>query len=636
MQFQTWFFNGYGLAGLLALLIIAYAVREHLRYSNQFELFEGHIQDAIGTLSSIKSPTDFYQRLKQTAQTLENNPVLGKRWREYRSTLLAARADKPLRSPRSASEFFNDELYRSGDIDVRAYEALPNQFVGIGLCLTFFGLIFSLFIAQDVISSSAEQASTALSSLLQAASFKFITSVVALVASVVFVFAKNRRLFKTEKQIATFCEQIERLIPPVTPEELAEESNQELVRQGEQIDAANKILATGIADALEHKLTSAMIFANEPLLQTMRNMTERLSDINRSALEHMAQRFSETLAGAAQSHTDMISKQLEAAGEAIGEAPAAIRAASVTMRDELQATGEAMDKVFGAWSSKMMDATDRAAVSMQKTTERQADVIAGAFRQESTALLEGLSTVADELASAPGRIEAAGKAFEAQINTATDQVSSVFDAANARVADAYDKSAGKVLDAGKALDDLIERTERMTQHMHGISGALAGQLSDLMSGATEVTGRLGGITSQVALVGEAAVKLAGISDRIESVGGDLSSSAQSLAEVARLTQSSTKDSQILVIKLGERAMAMDDELKAFNSTISNAVKLVGERIETASVRSGQQLHEIDGRVANSLQSLSDAIKSFNTVVTSMSSPAVEYESAVESVRPSAK
>ena len=616
MRFQDWFLNGYGLAGILALAIAAWAVREHLRYSKQFHIFEGHIRDGVGLLSSITGPTDFYHRLRSLAQSLEANLVLGKRWKEYRATLLPARGEKPLRSPRAAAEFFNEDLYRSGDIDVRAYEALPNQFVGVGLCFTFFGLIFSLFIAQNVISASADQATSELSNLLQAASFKFITSVVALVASVVFVFAKNRRLFQTEKEIGAFCDQLERLIPPVTPEELADESNQELARQGEQLEAANKILATGIADALENKLTSAMVAANEPLLQTIRHMTERLSDINRSALEHMAHRFSETLAGAAKDHTDRMAEQLRASADAIGEAPQAIKTASLRMNEELRGTAEAIDKVFLSWSGRMTAATDEAAANLRAQVDDHASSLSSALRQESTALLEGLSVVADEIVSAPKRIEVASQAFETSMQSAAERFGAAFNEASNGVSKAYADAGEKAVAGAELLDGLVARTQAVAEHMQAVAGSLTAQFSSLFEGADQVTERLRGVSAEAAGMSEAAHQLGAVSARIESIGGDLNASARALADVAQLTQQSSKEGQLFLIKMGERAAGMDRELQEFDATMSGAVQKLGAQIEASSTRPEQQLQQLNQQVADSLDALNASVRAFNEALIS--------------------
>lgn len=617
MQFLAWFLNGYGLAVLLALAIAAWAIREHLRYTKQFHTFEEHIRQGSGLLSSIAGPTDFYHRLRSSAQSLEANPVLGKRWKEYRATLLAARGEKPLRSPRAAAEFFNEDLYRSGDIDVRAYEALPNQFVGIGLCLTFFGLIFSLFIAQNVISASADQATSELSNLLQAASFKFITSVVALVASVVFVFAKNRRLFRTEKEIGAFCDQLDRLIPPVTPEELAEESNQELARQGEQLDAANKILATGIADALEDKLTTAMTAANAPLLQTIRHMTERLSDINRSALEHMAQRFSETLAGAAQEHADRMADQLRASAEAIGEAPQAIRNASTLMNEELRGTAEAMDKVFATWSGRMSTASDDAAANLRAQADDHAVSLSSALRQESTALLEGLSAVADEIVSAPKRIELASEAFDTTIQNSAARVSAAFDTASNDFAATYGRAGDQAAVSAELLDGLVARSHSVAEHMQEAAERLTVQIGSLLAGAGKVTEQLREVSSEAIGMSEAAQQLAGVSGRIEGIGGDLNASARALADVAQMTERSSKEGQLLLIKLGERAAGMDQELQEFDAAISGAIRKLGEQIENSSRLPEERLQQIDSRVADTLEDLNASVRAFNEAVTGL-------------------
>jgi hypothetical protein len=83
-------------------------------------------------------------------------------------------------------------LLRSLDVDLRYHAALPNLLVGAGLLFTFLGLAAALSIAGGVVSGTSNERNEALRMLLEAASFKFLTSLTGLALSLAYALSRAK------------------------------------------------------------------------------------------------------------------------------------------------------------------------------------------------------------------------------------------------------------------------------------------------------------------------------------------------------------------------------------------------------------------------------------------------------------
>lgn len=455
--------NGWAVALATAAAVCVWAWWEHRKYSAQLASLNGALLEVSQMLAPLRGPSEFYQQFSSVARRLADSPV-GARWKEYRATLLPARGDKPLRSPKSPKDYFEADLYGMGGVDIRAYEALPNQLVGVGLCLTFIGLVVTLLMAQLTLSAAGADPSVELSRLLQAATFKFFTSGAALLASIVVVSRKNHWLYEVERSAARFCDQLERLIPIVTPEELAEENNEELARQRKELATANESLATRIAEALEEKLTSAMTVATKPLVTSVDTMTTRLGDINRLALEHMAQRFSETLAGAAQNHMNQISAMLAATAEALRGIPTDIGSASNMAVTTMNDTSAALDAVGEAMVSRAAEITATIEAELRSGFSSKADSLSAEIRGSAAVLNSAIVSFGQAVARAHQEIGEAAPAVT-EFRAAAGELTSA-------VRTASDGLAATLSRTGSRTDSMLETIDGIVASLHRAGAAL--------------------------------------------------------------------------------------------------------------------------------------------------------------------
>jgi hypothetical protein len=153
-------------------------------------------------------------------------------WSAYRAGFVLS-PDGHLRSGAPAWEVFAQV---SPETQVLGWWA--NLFVGIGLIMTFLGVVAALSEATSVLGTSSDPnvMQTALSGLLTITATKFWTSIAGVAASIIMRIYERRWTVRIERLVDDLCIRIDQRIPPVTQGMLAGE-------QLAEIQAQTKLLA---------------------------------------------------------------------------------------------------------------------------------------------------------------------------------------------------------------------------------------------------------------------------------------------------------------------------------------------------------------------------------------------------------
>jgi hypothetical protein len=176
----------YGLAGLMALaaaIIAALAILRHLvavgalqgrqRQISGFLSFEGPTTSSGG---ADAHETQFASRFSEIDSAMQRSGLfssaLAQAWRRYRKTF-AFNGTPPIRAAQRPNTFFYGAVRPPTWLGLAA-----NTFVGVGLLLTFLGLVAALsFAAEGMRSADSNGMLEAMRDLLAAASSKFVTSI---------------------------------------------------------------------------------------------------------------------------------------------------------------------------------------------------------------------------------------------------------------------------------------------------------------------------------------------------------------------------------------------------------------------------------------------------------------------------
>jgi ABC-type transporter Mla subunit MlaD len=203
-----------------------------LWFGRRITLAERDVRSLVGFLASgdiyaiaasvlALEPTAVSQ-IVAAAKISPGSPI-ARRFSQYcQGFLLAHEPGRNLpRTARSASELFEPDAIIRESLNLRLLQAVPNVLVGIGLLFTFIGLTAALYFAgQGSTAGNVGETQASIRSLLDAASFKFASSLAALSLSIVFLFIERLLLRRFQQQMLRLVSLLDGAFPPVTSEEL--------------------------------------------------------------------------------------------------------------------------------------------------------------------------------------------------------------------------------------------------------------------------------------------------------------------------------------------------------------------------------------------------------------------------------
>lgn len=468
----------------------------------------------------------FVERYEAVNSEFERHSVLGPRWRAFRESLvLPRRPGQPVRATTRPETWFDLTLLRAPGIglDPRYHAAMPNMLVGAGLLFTFLGLAVALASAGGVVTGEKEVRDAALRTLLDTASFKFLTSLAGMFLSIVYALWRKARIHAVEKALDQFQAALERLVPIVTPIALQQEQLALMERQATHLETFSNDLALSLGTAIDNTFNERLAEHVGPLTEAIRRLSDSMASRNEDAMKGMLDAFLSKLEGGTGDHMKGVAESLSGLGARLeglqdGLGEAAVRmaqsadamaarmgegaeAALTRITDQMGGLAETLRAVAdqtrdaGAQASgAMAERIGAAAESFERASERisatLADAAAGMEKRmgdqanESAARLSAqLETMVGELRALSEASRAAGsEAFEALARRVAD-AAGTFETTAAQVATALEKSATETGGAfGKGAEDAVARIAAATE---GMREEIRGVLAELRSAVGE-------------------------------------------------------------------------------------------------------------------------------------------------------
>jgi hypothetical protein len=262
----------------LSALLIAGALAIWLDFRRRLRPVLKGLEEALRVVEEAPSAGALHDRFSSIDQRLEANPVIGQAWRAFVRTLVPVPGqDGALGATRRPREDLNEGILTSAGVNLRFYTAVPNYLVGLGLLFTFMGLVAALYFASaGVVAPSIHEAQDALRDLLAAATFKFVTSIAGLGASIVYSSREKTQLYRLGQSLDALCMALEQRLVPVTPEYLGTVQLAEMRGQTMLLRRLGRHLHVTIPDTVEERLASELLDAIAPMREGFARAAERI------------------------------------------------------------------------------------------------------------------------------------------------------------------------------------------------------------------------------------------------------------------------------------------------------------------------------------------------------------------------
>jgi hypothetical protein len=540
------------------------------------------LRRARSWILTAADPHGFTASFEATAQRIATLDPLSARWSAYRDTLIIPDPDAPaqlIRSTLPPDQLFDLGLLRAVGLRPRYHAAMPGLLVGAGLLFTFFGLAIALLAAGDVVAGADPiQRQQGLHQLLNAASFKFFTSLAGLALSITYTLARNSRLRSVEIAVDGFNLALERQMPLATPAFLQHEANDTLRKQSAALETFGTELAVNIGQALDTAFDQRLGEHIGPLTNAMQLLANRIGAQNEDAMRQMLQAFIDRLSGGTRDHLAEVTGKLATLG---------------TQLEGLQ-TG------LGEASVRMVQAAEQVATRMGDGAE----AALGRITEQMGAVLETLRSVAAQTRDAgaqaaeklSARIEAAAAGFEA----AAAQIAERFDQAGRGTSEALNRGADEAATglqaAGQALarqaTTLSATAEGLATRMGEGAEAALRKITDQIGTLLEA---LQNVTAETREAGADAAQA--LASRIETAAAGFEAGAIELSE--RLAQAASGTSEAFSRAAAGTSEALTQSATVASTELQAAAQAVRETLD----RSGQGL----ARQATALAATAEAL-----------------------------
>lgn len=502
-------------------------------------------------------------------------------WHEFHESLVDE-TETPIRNTTRPSNYFGRAILRNKDLIFWS-----NTFVGLGLILTFFGIVVALNSTAHGMRAGAtiQESQGALRDLLLIASAKFFSSIAGLGASLILRFAEHGLTKKCAREVHAICDLLERGLLYVPPQLLAVRQLDELKRQSTQLEKFNTDLALSIGEQVGEKFQSVMAPMQGSLAtlsSSMEQMSDRMSErleegVGKAietatngelrALGHTLEALRSQLEGLSthvQGSGEEAAKQIRAAGSDFAQAAQDIREAFSGLTGQVGEMGRSLAEDTATARNRQAELLDSTMAGLEAANARTADVMAQAAESLRSAGVSVAGELQQQMSTA---MTDAAKQAETVIRTAIAESSVAFAESGRALINSVELAATRI----SALAAAIEKSER---NASGAAEAFQSSADGARSAATAMSEAAGGFATAASPVATAAKAFQDAAGRIESSLG------QSEKAAAEALEAMTK----LADEIGETQEAAEDAWTSYRARFDGVdvalEKTLGQMVST--------------------------------------------------------
>lgn len=541
----------YGVIALCSIIILAALGIYFIGFRPGVSRIAQRLREGTDALSKVHDPRGFAGEFETISSQLDSNELLGPEWRRFSRQLLFPESNEShglIQTPMDPELHFHHESLIEPNLNLRFFSAVPNFLTGAGILGTFIGLVSGIYLASKGLDDPDIQVvKGSLQSLLNGASFAFLTSIAGLVSSILFSAAEKRSLHRLGVELSNWNEHLSKLLGRINPEMLFRSLSEETTRQTLAIERFSTEIAVSLADSLRDRLATSFGPAVDRIVQATETMAGNQVTAQEEMLRSLVVEFKQALSGAA------------------GDEMAGLQ----------RAFGELAQGLNGALAGLQMGQEQLMTATTRLTNELSAAVGKSleSFGEESTRITRALVTQLDE----------ASASVAMTLRSSSDSASSHLTRTMERVAQAIE-----------AMEHLVER-----------SGMLVRTTGDASTGMQALVKDLSALQSQFAssaqLILAAHQQLARSADQVARASEQLVSSATVIGASSESVQRSLEASADAWSKHEVRFAGLDASLAQVFEQL--------EKSQAAHMQSvAQFVQGFDEHSAKALQSLSGVAK----------------------------
>jgi hypothetical protein len=518
---------------------------------------------------------------------LIRHPLIGHAWKEFDETLLkgSRTSDGIIGNTIRPQAFINYGVFRERLTGLKMLGSISGYFVGMGLLLTFVGIVLALHKAGESVSAqNIETMQKAMQELLQIASFKFSTSIAGLGISILFAIVAKLIVISLESGTAKFCDTAEHQMRYVAPQSLAVEMN---VQSKEQLDQLKEINSdryfSRLADSVSPLIEQAMAQAMMPVTSQIGAAIDRLATTSQSGVGDLIKQFSESVQGGAGTELKQLGDTLRDMQQSLVQTQSALHGTGEDFTRRISDAADNLNRLVTEAGSRLGDGAEASRLALRDVVETlratferangQVDAELGAAASGAASKVEAaMDNVLERLEGQVGGLVASMQSFQ---QSSVEGIEATRQHITRAQSDAAEVIASAGSETAKALQvGLIEALDRINGEFERFEHAMRSGASAYVQQASAI----GDATSHTRKTADA---LAQISDTVRTASAPLLQSSERIQQATTELATSTRASLTAVERLAAGAGQLAEGLKQQSESLALNWAQHSERFEQA-------------------------------------------------------
>ncbi len=417
-------------------------------------------------IQSFESRKSFENGYERVNQRLGDDPLIGHAWKEFSETL---HHDEETRNTFRPHAFINTQHVQEHNLALKLMPHLPNYFVGVGLLLTFAGLVAALNFATQSVGGDVGDAVTGLENLLGAATFKFWTSIAGLGMSIILSLFFRVYSNLIERSMIDLCNALEAKMHFATPQKLFADMLEISREQRDETKKFNTETAFALSDRinenLNQQLPQHLNDALAPMAEEVKKTTDKMAEQNSDNVGAMVEQFSKSLEGGAGSQMQAISETLQKLQQTLSG-----------MQGSVDSTGD-------QFAQRMAEGTERLESTMRQMSEAVSGLVEqlrGEVSQASNGLTqqleETLERISKQSEQAAAQLAEQGSTASRQFAENVDTAAQAFhESARANAAASTQMAASVREQLEGHVGDMATNVDKLNNQLQQVDSTLAAQ-----------------------------------------------------------------------------------------------------------------------------------------------------------------
>ncbi len=430
-------------------------------------------------LGPADDPRSFATAFDGVSQKLRRHALIGPAWREFSRTLLRDDEQKVVQNTVRPQSFINLAHARERLFGLKMMPSIPGFFVGLGLLLTFIGLVLALHkAAGGTNAASADAMKQSLGELLNAATFKFATSIAGLGASLALSLLFRVYQILIEGAFDRFGRALGDRLQFQPPQRIAAESLDLLAAQRDQLKEINsEAFFARLGDSIAPRFQTAVAEAISPVSTSLKETMNALTQTSQTGVEDLINRFIGKLDQGAGQELGKVIETLTSLQTGLEVIRESLAGSGRDVSDKLAIAAENLGRIIADAGAALGHSATGAAGTLDSAMER----LVGKLESQNATFAESMAAlqlaVAEQMEKSGTIARKAGEAAADASKRAADEVVAATQKATHDAVEAMRNAIGEVTqnlsaDIGRlaaTLQSVESAFRAQTQHIDGVS-----------------------------------------------------------------------------------------------------------------------------------------------------------------------